>query len=100
MRSEEPSLIGRDHLAYRGYYAPVKGVIDGDLCERYRLLPSDKKQRIAAELDRKVKEVEKKISVCHAHPAKVSLTLYKVKDLANRRVTGRTVSICLLGVGS
>ena len=64
MRSEEPSLIGRDHLMYRGYYVPVKGVIDGDLCERYRLLPSDKKQRIAAELDRSVRELEKKISVC------------------------------------
>jgi splicing factor 3B subunit 3 len=70
MRSEKPSLIGRDHLAYRGYYAPVKGVIDGDLCERYRLLPSDKRQRIAAELGREVREVEKKISVCHAHPAR------------------------------
>ncbi|KAK4241272.1 Pre-mRNA-splicing factor rse-1 [Achaetomium macrosporum] len=62
MRSEDISLIGRDHLMYRGYYVPVKGVIDGDLCERFRLLPSDKKQRIAAELDRSVREVEKKIS--------------------------------------
>lgn len=33
MRSEDPPLIGRDHLVYRGYYAPPKGVIDGDLCE-------------------------------------------------------------------
>ncbi|EAQ88740.1 hypothetical protein CHGG_05359 [Chaetomium globosum CBS 148.51] len=62
MRGEEPSLIGRDHLAYRGYYEPAKGVVDGDLCERYQLLPGDKKQRIAAELDRSVREVERKIS--------------------------------------
>lgn len=73
MRGEEPSLIGRDHLAYRGYYEPAKGVVDGDLCERYRLLPGDKKQRIAAELDRSVREVERKISVRY-----VRLCLYLV----------------------
>ncbi|KAI2470105.1 CPSF A subunit region-domain-containing protein [Annulohypoxylon bovei var. microspora] len=33
MRSEDPPLTGRDYLMYRGYYVPVKGVIDGDLCE-------------------------------------------------------------------
>ncbi|KAI1178303.1 Pre-mRNA-splicing factor rse-1 [Nemania sp. FL0916] len=62
MRSEGPPLSGRDHLMYRSYYAPVKGVIDGDLCERYRLLDNDKKQRIADELDRSVREIERKIS--------------------------------------
>ncbi|KAK3380060.1 Pre-mRNA-splicing factor rse-1 [Lasiosphaeria ovina] len=62
MRSEDPPLAGRDHLIYRGYYTPVKGVIDGDLCERYNLLPNDKKQMIAGELDRSVREIERKIS--------------------------------------
>ncbi|KEZ42612.1 Pre-mRNA-splicing factor rse-1 [Scedosporium apiospermum] len=62
MRSEDPPLAGRDHLIYRGYYVPVKGVIDGDLCERYALLPNDKKQMIAGELDRSVREIERKIS--------------------------------------
>lgn len=62
MRSEDPPLAGRDHLMYRSYYAPVKGVIDGDLCERYMLLPNDKKQMIAGELDRSVREIERKIS--------------------------------------
>ncbi|KOS18324.1 Pre-mRNA-splicing factor rse1 [Escovopsis weberi] len=62
MRAEEPPLAGRDHLMYRSYYAPVKGVIDGDLCERYTLLPNDKKQMIAGELDRSVREIERKIS--------------------------------------
>lgn len=62
MRSEDAPLAGRDHLMYRGYYAPVKGVIDGDLCERYSLLPSDKKAMIAGELDRSVREVERKLS--------------------------------------
>ena len=63
MRSEDPPLAGRDHLIYRGYYVPVKGVIDGDLCERYSLLPTDKKQMIAGEMDgRTVREIERKIS--------------------------------------
>ncbi|KAG5519797.1 hypothetical protein PMAC_000070 [Pneumocystis sp. 'macacae'] len=52
MRTEDPSLIGRDHLMYRGYYVPVKSVIDGDLCE---------KQVIANELDREISEIAKKI---------------------------------------
>jgi len=47
---------------YRGYYAPVKGVIDGDLCEMYLLLPNDTKLMIAGELDRSVREIERKIS--------------------------------------
>lgn len=64
LRAEEPPLAGRDHLIYRSYYVPVKGVIDGDLCERYTLLPADKKQMIAGELDRSVREIERKISVC------------------------------------
>ncbi|PTB46472.1 Pre-mRNA-splicing factor rse1 [Trichoderma asperellum] len=62
LRAEDAPLAGRDHLMYRSYYAPVKGVIDGDLCERYTLLPNDKKQMIAAELDRSVREIERKIS--------------------------------------
>ncbi|CCC10625.1 hypothetical protein SMACR_08834 [Sordaria macrospora] len=62
MRAEDPPLAGRDHLIYRGYYTPVKGVIDGDLCERFSLLPNDKKQMIAGELDRSVREIERKIS--------------------------------------
>ncbi|EWY92301.1 pre-mRNA-splicing factor rse-1 [Fusarium oxysporum NRRL 32931] len=62
MRAEDPSPVGRDHLMYRGYYVPAKGVIDGDLCERFRLLPVEKKQQIAGELGRTVTEIERKIS--------------------------------------
>lgn len=35
LRQEHPPLLGRDHLAYRSYYFPVKDVIDGDLCEQF-----------------------------------------------------------------
>lgn len=62
LRTEDAPLAGRDHLMYRSYYAPVKGVIDGDLCERFAILPNDKKQMIAGELDRSVREIERKIS--------------------------------------
>ncbi|KAL1637871.1 pre-mRNA-splicing factor rse1 [Neofusicoccum ribis] len=61
LRTEDPPIAGRDHLAFRSYYVPVKGVIDGDLCERFLRLPRDKKESIAAELDRSVREVERKI---------------------------------------
>ncbi|KAF2148522.1 pre-mRNA-splicing factor rse1 [Myriangium duriaei CBS 260.36] len=61
LRSEDAPLTGRDHLMYRGYYAPVKGCIDGDLVERYFLLSRDKKEMIAAELESEVRDVEKKI---------------------------------------
>lgn len=56
-----PPLLGRDHLIYRSYYAPTKGTIDGDLCETYLLLPNDKKLMIAGELDRSIREIERKI---------------------------------------
>lgn len=63
LASNNPPLAGRDHLIYRSYYVPVKGAIDGDLCETFLLLPNDKKMMIAGELDRSVREIERKISV-------------------------------------
>ena len=63
LAAQTPPLAGRDHLIYRGYYAPVKGVIDGDLCEMYFLQSNDTKMMIAGELDRSVREIERKISV-------------------------------------
>lgn len=61
MRTEQISLVGRDHLAWRGYYVPVKAVVDGDLCEMYAKLPGSKQIAIAGELDRTVGEVLKKL---------------------------------------
>ncbi|KAL9076696.1 MAG: hypothetical protein Q9157_003565 [Trypethelium eluteriae] len=61
LRAEDTPLAGRDHLMYRSYYAPVKSVIDGDLCERFMLLSNDKKHMIAGDMDRSVREVERKI---------------------------------------
>ncbi len=61
MRTEQLSLVGRDHLSWRGYYVPIKSVVDGDLCETYARLPGSKQQNIATELDRSVGEVLKKL---------------------------------------
>ena len=85
LRSEDAPLAGRDHLMYRGYYAPVKGMIDGDLCERYALLSNDKKQMIAGELDRSVREIERKISVSPTLPISTKLEMaYGSAGYANK----------------
>ncbi|KAA8534276.1 hypothetical protein F0562_031793 [Nyssa sinensis] len=61
MRQEHPPLCGRDHMAYRSAYFPVKDVIDGDLCEQFPTLPLDLQQKIADELDRTPGEIMKKL---------------------------------------
>lgn len=79
MRAEAKSIVGRDHMAYRGCrsscatpltqadwvlcadYAPVKAVVDGNLCEDFAHLPMQKQAQIAQELDRTVAEVVKKL---------------------------------------
>ncbi|PSC75527.1 splicing factor 3B subunit 3-like [Micractinium conductrix] len=61
MRQEHPPLLGRDHLAYRSFYFPVKDVVDGDLCEQFPQLPADKARGVAEELDRSAGEVLKKL---------------------------------------
>lgn len=61
MRQNLPPLCGRDHMAYRSYYFPVKNVIDGDLCEQFSLLDSVKQEVLAEELGRPTREVLKKL---------------------------------------
>ena len=50
LRSDDKPLSGRDHLAFRSYFAPVKNVIDGDLIERFLVLSRDKRESIAGQL--------------------------------------------------
>ncbi|XP_072952743.1 spliceosome-associated protein 130 A [Typha angustifolia] len=61
MRQEHPPLCGRDHMAYRSAYFPVKDVIDGDLCEQFPTLLPDLQRKIADELDRTPGEILKKL---------------------------------------
>jgi splicing factor 3B subunit 3 len=55
------NLSGRDHLNYRSYYSPCKGVIDGDLCEVYIKLPYEKQAEIAKQLDLSNHDIHKKL---------------------------------------
>ncbi|CAI0443006.1 unnamed protein product [Linum tenue] len=61
LRQDHPPLCGRDHMAYRSSYFPVKDVIDGDLCEQFPTLPIDVQKKIADELDRTPGEILKKL---------------------------------------
>lgn len=61
LRNDAPRPTGREPQAYRSYYAPVKNVVDGDLCEFYAKLPFEEQKKIAESLDRNVGEVIKKL---------------------------------------
>lgn len=61
MRQEWPNLCQRDHLSYRSYYAPVKDVVDGDLCERYGCMPYTKQKEHADDVGRTPTEMMKKL---------------------------------------
>ena len=61
MRQEAPPLLGRDHLSFRGAYAPVKDVIDGDLCEQFAALDAEARARVAEDMDHSVGEILKRL---------------------------------------
>lgn len=61
LRIESQPLSGRDHVMFRSSYAPVKDVIDGDLCEMFTTLDCNKQKVMAEELDRNPSEVNKKL---------------------------------------
>uniref|UniRef100_A0A914L3W9 Cleavage/polyadenylation specificity factor A subunit C-terminal domain-containing protein n=1 Tax=Meloidogyne incognita TaxID=6306 RepID=A0A914L3W9_MELIC len=61
LRVENPPLSGRDHLAYRSFYAPCKFVVDGDLCEQYSTLDTGKQREIASALGLQPGVVVKKL---------------------------------------
>lgn len=61
LRQENPPLCGRDHMAYRGYYFPIKACVDGELCEQYTALDPSKQRAIGSELERTPTEVAKKL---------------------------------------
>lgn len=50
LRNDDKPVSGRDHLAYRSYYTPVKSVIDGDLIERFLVLPQQDRESIVGQL--------------------------------------------------
>lgn len=50
LRNDDKPISGRDHLAYRSYYTPIKGVIDGDLIERFLTMSRDQREMIVGQL--------------------------------------------------
>jgi len=59
MRQLAPSLVGRDHLAFRGSFFPVKDVVDGELCEQFVTLTAEKQRTVSEETDRSVGQLLK-----------------------------------------
>jgi splicing factor 3B subunit 3 len=57
--AERPT--GRDPQSYRSYYAPVKHVVDGDLCSAFASLEYAKQTKVADKVDRSVGEILKKL---------------------------------------
>lgn len=47
LRKQEPSLVGRDVLSWRSAYTPMKGVVDGNLCESFSSIAQEKQEEIA-----------------------------------------------------
>ena len=61
LRLEALPLWGREHVAFRSTYVPVKSIIDGDLWEQFASLDFNKQKAVADELDRHPMEVLKKL---------------------------------------
>jgi len=61
LRADAPRPTGREPQAYRSYYAPVRHVIDGNLCDGFAKLPYETQKKIADGLNRSVGEVMKKL---------------------------------------
>ena len=61
LRGSNAPLAGRDHMAYRSAYWPVKSVTDGDLCEQFASLDFESQNTIAEELVCKVADVNKEL---------------------------------------
>lgn len=55
------NLLGKDHVKFRGYFNPIINVFDGDFIERFLEMPSSAKIRIASELDRSPRDIERKL---------------------------------------
>jgi splicing factor 3B subunit 3 len=61
LRQEHPPLSGRDHMAFRSAYFPVRHCVDGDLCGQFPSMPAAKQKAVADELERTPGEVLKKL---------------------------------------
>lgn len=61
MRERDTSIVGRFHVSYRSSFAPVKRVVDGDLCEQFVSLPHEEQAAAADSLGRSLEDVLRKL---------------------------------------
>ncbi|KAJ2323301.1 pre-mRNA-splicing factor rse1, partial [Coemansia sp. RSA 2702] len=61
MRKLWKPVSGRVHLAFRSAIEPVKGVVDGDLCETFFKLDYDAREKISDLVDRTQQDIFKKL---------------------------------------
>jgi splicing factor 3B subunit 3 len=61
MRIHYPSLIGRSHVSYRSSFAPVRHIVDGDLCEMFLGLSRESQVAIAVKLERELPDLLRKV---------------------------------------
>ncbi|KNC55769.1 CPSF A subunit [Thecamonas trahens ATCC 50062] len=66
MRQRVPPLGGRDHLAFRSYYVPVKDVVDGDLCEQFMSIDSTLQWEIADAIESTPVEIVRRLEEVRA----------------------------------
>ncbi|KAG5354548.1 Pre-mRNA-splicing factor RSE1 [Yarrowia sp. B02] len=57
----DPGLMGRDHLKFRGYYVPVKGVVDGDMVREVLEMSAEKRKEVAEKSDLDVEGVVNRV---------------------------------------
>jgi splicing factor 3B subunit 3 len=61
LRQQHPPLCGRDHMAFRSAYFPVRSVADGDLCGQFAAVPAARQREVAAALERTPHEIAMKV---------------------------------------
>ena len=66
MRQRVPPLGGREHLAFRSYYVPVKDVVDGDLCEQFMSIDSTLQWEIADAIESTPVEIVRRLEEVRA----------------------------------
>jgi splicing factor 3B subunit 3 len=67
LRLRYDSLAGRSHVSYRSSFAPVRHVIDGDLCEMFVGLSRDAQLASAVRLERDLPDVLRKLDEFRAN---------------------------------
>ena len=61
LRQQHPPLCGRDHMAFRSAYFPVRAVADGDLCAQFPAMPAARQREVALALERTPGDVLRRV---------------------------------------